>query len=121
MSSAGADVAGPADASYRDRRATRFIADCPKPDGGFVFHHLRALVSSCRVSIHKVSRSLARRGSGVGLKREVERSAVTQAVIVNWLISATGQPFAAAYSVMFGVGVALCAVTLIEPHEAASG
>ena len=46
---------------------------------------------------------------------------MTQAVIVNWLISATGQPFAAAYSVIFGVGVALCAVTLIEPHEAAAG
>ena len=46
---------------------------------------------------------------------------MTQAVIVNWLISSTGQPFAAAYSVMFGVDVALCAVTLIEPHEAAAG
>jgi hypothetical protein len=46
---------------------------------------------------------------------------VTQAVIVNGLLSATGQPFAAAYSVMFGVGVAPCAPTLIEPHEAAAG
>ncbi len=73
------------------------------------------------ISIKSLASSLARRGSGVGLKREVEPSAVTQFVIVNWLISATGQRFAAAYSMMFGVGVALCAVTLIEPHEAASG
>ena len=121
VSSAGAEVAGAADASYRNRRATRFIADCPKRSGGVVFHHLRALVSICRVNIHKVSRSLARRGSGVGLERQVERSAVTQAVIVNWLLSATGQPSAAAYSVMFCVGVALCAVMLIEPNEAAAG
>jgi MFS family permease len=41
--------------------------------------------------------------------------------IVTWLISTTGQSIAAAYYVMFGVGVALCAVTFIKPHEEASG
>ena len=35
--------------------------------------------------------------------------------IVTWLIAATGRPIAAAYYVMFGVGVALCSVAFIKP------
>lgn len=41
--------------------------------------------------------------------------------IVTWLIATTGLPIAAAYYVMFGVGVALCAVAFLKPHVAAEG